>query len=260
MEILRDSIRFSDNQTDITGTVTHPFGGLPVEVIGQLGADGATGVQYYFNQMLSWDGPAAEGTSGNWILSGTTGVATITASNVRFGEIILTADSTGSANPTLQFGSIASAAPFLYTVGKRMWCFIRMALGTVATTEVFFGLATPDTSPTVTGTFPSDGIFFHKASTATKLSFAARKDGTSTDKSLVSGTLTDGTYTTIGFRIGLLGNLMPYQDGSVIAAGVIPVGTANIPTAAADVLQPIIGILGASMTMKIDWVLFAQER
>jgi hypothetical protein len=58
--------------------------------------------------------------------------------------------------------------------------------------------------------------------------------------------------------VDLAGNILPYQDGAFLPAGQIVAGTANIP-GAADVMQPIIGILGASMTLKLDWVMFAQD-
>ena len=70
--------------------------------------------------------------------------------------------------------------------------------------------------------------------------------------------MVDDTYTTLGFMVDELGNIMPYQNGAALTTKVIVAGTANIPKTG-DILQPIIGILGASQTMTLDWVLFAQE-
>ena len=231
-----------------------PYDGLPLEVVNRI-----SGIDYYFNHFLTWEGPVAEGLDGGWLLSGTTGAATIVHTAVKNGEIVLTADATGSCNPTLQLGNTTADMPFTYTVGKRLWVFAKQKYVTVATTEVFFGLGTADTSPCTTGTFPSDGIFWYKASTDTKMSFQARKDGTGTAKTTITGTLVDATYTTLGFTVDRLGAITPWQDGVALTSSAIAPGTANIPVAAADTLTFMLGILGASMTCTLDWLLIAQE-
>ena len=175
--------RYRNQAGDSGGVWHHPFSRLPLHIVDQILDEstphtGGKGIVHYFNHMQRWEGPVAEGAAGGWTLSGTTGAATVTYGNVPEGTIVLTADATASCNPTLQRGSASAGANFLYSVGKRMWCFARVKVGTVASTEMFFGLATPDTSPSTTGTFPSDGIFFGKAAAATVLDFHARKDGT----------------------------------------------------------------------------------
>lgn len=238
--------------------VSNRFNDLPIEVVAQIGETGLTGVQYYFNHFLRWEGPTTEAAAGGWILSGPTGAATIALSDVRNGEITLTLDATGSAVATLQLGSATVGMNFIYSVGKKLWCFARLKWVTVATTEVFLGLGTADTSPCVTGTHPSDGIFFYKASTDTKISFQARKDGTGTAKASIGTTLVDDTYTILGFYVDALGNINPSQDQVDLSGSQIAAGTANIP-GAADKMQFMVGILGASMTCSIDWLLVAQE-
>lgn len=243
----------------------HPFEGLPLERLSRLyppAGDGSiaglSGMIDYFNHFLQWEGPLAEGAAGGWVLSGATGAATITQPGVRHGEIALTADATASCSPTLALGGAAAPANFIYAVGKSMWCFARLKIGTVASTELFFGLGTPDTAPSVTNTLPSDGIFFEKAAAATKLDFHARKDGTSTEKGAIGSTLVDATYTTVGFQIDKMGHIYPYQDGAIISAGIVPAGTANIP-GAGDPMQFMVGFLGASQVVTLDWLLLAQE-
>lgn len=260
----RSPWRFSAER-DAIAVGRHPFEGLPAEWMGQLVADGNdlvgnAGLLGYFDHFFAYAGPVAEGTVAPWTLSGATGAATVVLVNTTNGEIVLTSDSTSGCNPTLQLGSASLGANFLYTVGKRIWCFARVKFQTVASMEFFFGLATPDTAPCVSDTYPSDGIFFAKASSDTNLSFQARKDGTSTTKSSVLTTsLADATYTTIGFRVNLNGAIMPYQNGIALTASSIAAGAANIPNAAADVMQAMIGFKGASLGLTIDWVLFAQE-
>jgi hypothetical protein len=248
-----------------TGDVA--FNQLPIDVVNQIatylaGPNAMPGYAGYFSHFMRWEGPVAEGAAAGWLLSGTTGAATIAETAVKGGEIVLTADATGSCNPTLQLGNTTAHMPFTYTVGKRMWCFARLKLVTVATTEVFFGFGTADTSPCVTGTFPSDGIFFEKASTATKFDFHARQNGTSTETTTVGSTLVDDTYTIVGFTVDVLGNIQPYQGTTAISAlstGAVAVANANIPDAAADTMTFMLGILGASMTATMDWLLVAQE-
>ena len=52
---------------------------------------------------------------------------------------------------------------------------------------------------------------------------------------------------------------MPYQDGAALTSSVIVAGTANIPSAAADVLQPMIAILAHPKPAPSIGLLFAQE-
>lgn len=259
----RSPWKFSANK-DVSSSSLHPFEGVPLHFMSELvTADnydlGTGGIVGYCNNFTRWEGPVAEGAGGGWTLSGTTGAATIVLGDVVNGEIILTADATGSCNPTLQLGTATTGANFLYTVGKQIWCFTRVKLLTVASMEFFFGIATPDTSPCTTGTLPSDGIFLTKASSDTNLTLHARKDGTSTTKTLVLPTvLADATYTTIGFRVLPNGAIMPYQNGTAITAKAIAAGAANIPTTG-DILQFETGFLGASMSATYDWIMVAQE-
>lgn len=249
---------------DVVAASRHPFDGLPLEWVGKIIADGSdvlgnAGMVGYFNTFTQWEGPVAEGAGGGWTLSGATGAATVVLADVANGAIVLTSDSTSGANPTLQLGSATTGANFLYTVGKQIWCFTRVKLLTVASMEFFFGLATPDTAPCTSDTFPSDGIFLTKASTDTTLTLHARKDGTSTSQTSASGTLVDATYATIGFRVMKNGTIIPYYNGTALVSKSVAAGAANLPTAAADILQFITGFKGASMTATYDWILVAQD-
>lgn len=237
-----------------------PFEGLPLDLVGQIGYNGLGGTQQYFNHFLSWSGPLTEAASGGWILSGPTGTATIVPKDTRIGEIVLTNDATGSAVATLQLGTATQGQNYIYSVGKRIWMSCRLKLGTVASTEVFLGFGTADTSPCVTGTHPSDGIFFFKASTDTKISFQVRKDGAAVvaAKALIGTTLVDDTYTILSIYVDPTGNTHVFQDTTELAAGLVLAGAGNT-LVAGDIMQFMIGILGASMTMTLDWVLVAQE-
>jgi hypothetical protein len=244
----------------------HPFEGLPAEILAGLytlpGSEslaGLGGMLSYFNHFLLWEGPLAEGSASGWTLSGVTGAATITQPNVRHGEIAITADATANCDPTLAMGGAAAPAPFIYAVGKRLWCFARLKIATVASTELFFGLGTPDTEPTTTNTFPSDGIFFNKAAAATNLALDVRKDGTSTQKTnVLTSVLTDATYVTIGFTVNSRGDITPYLNGNALLASQVVAGTANIP-GSGDPMQFMLGFRGASQIVTLDWLLLGQE-
>lgn len=251
-------------------TQHHPFAGLPLEWVGQLiepGIEvlGNKGTLGTFDHFMQFAGPLTEASAGGYTLSGATGTATITTPNTPGGEIVMTADATGGCNPTLQIGSATGPAPYLYlaptstVLTKQMWAFVRCKLLTVASMEMFFGVATPDTAPCTSDTFPSDGIFFHKASSDTNMSFQVRKDGTGTTKTAVfSSAMADATYFTMGFRVLPNGTIIPYYNGAAMLSSAIAAGTANLPVAG-DVMQPMIGFKGASMTLTLDWLLFCQE-
>lgn len=255
--------RYKNLAGDSGGVWKHAFDGLPIHIVDQLIDEtnqyaGTKGLVSYFNHFHDWTGPVAEGTAGGWTLTGTTGTATIVHSDNKVGALVLTTDNTASATFALQKGNATTGMNMAYTVGKRMWVFARLKFQTVASQEFFFGIATADTSPSTTGTFPSDGIFFEKAAAATVLDFHARKDGTSTEKTSATGTLVDDTYTVIGFQVDELGNIMPYQNGAALGSKIIAAGTANIP-ASTDPLQLMIAFIGQNLTITLDWLLCAQE-
>lgn len=240
----------------------HPFTGLPSDIVARIGDDTLTRTFVYYNHFHSWEGPLAEGAAGGWTLSGITGAATIAVSTSASGKIVLTLDGTGSANGCLAYAPAGTGhSPFTYTKGKRMWCFANIAFGTVATNEFFMGFGTPDTAPVVSETFPSDGIFFEKASTALDLDLHARQDGTSTESTAALGTtFTDGGNKTVGFVVDADGSVIPYLGIVPITSKIIPYSSTNLPDAAADVMTFMIGWgRTASMTLTLDWLLFGAE-
>lgn len=260
MSATRTPFRYPiDGVQDSSNAFRSMLSGLPGEVVGAIGPDGTSGVVGFFDDFMKWEGPVAEGAAAGWLLSGPTGAATITIPDARDGRIVLTTDATASAVATLNCATALTEERFIYSATKRMWVAARFNLLTVASMEVFFGVGTGDASPTTTGTFPSDGIFFEKAAAATDFDFHARKDGTSTERTAVGATLVDATDLVLGFTVDGGGSITPYVNGRALTAKAIGAGTANIP-GAGDPMQPMIGFLGASMTMSIDWLLAMQER
>ena len=241
----------------------HRFDGLPLEVVGQVGAEGITGIQYYFNHFYRWEGPtseqAAPGTGG-WICSVVdTGAANAEVIDVldsnTYGVLRMVTNSADNDVVQLQLNGSA----FQYTSGKRLWCFARIRLQDANDGEVFFGLALEgDTN--VFSTFPTDGIFFEKSETATDFDFHVRKNGSSTEDTTFSGqTLADSTWYEIGLVVDASGNVTPYFDGTAYTA--VASGATNIPDDE-DLTLYMAVQTGAAATRYIDfdWILVAQER
>lgn len=254
--------RANANMTSGGLILPHPFTGLPSDIVARIGDDTLTRTFVYYNHFHSWEGPLTEASAGGWTLTAGTGAATIAVSTSASGKIVLTLDATGSAAGVLTYAPAATGhSPFTYTKGKRMWCFANIAFGTVATNEFFMGFGTPDAAPCVTDTFPADGIFFEKASTATDLDLHARQDGTSTEKTTCLGTtFTDGGNKTVGFVVDADGSVIPYLGIVPVTANIIPYSSTNLPDAGADVMTFMIGWgKTASMTLTLDWLLFGAE-
>lgn len=257
-----------------TGVVApHPFEGLPAEFLSRLytlpDGESLAGLGGLWSQLwhfIMWEGPAQSGagtstSAGGWTLSDVVATSNSTAAvaNTRNGELVLTASAVANASPTLALGLTTGPMSFIYSAGKRLWCFARLKIATVASTEFFFGLGTADTQPTTTNTFPSDGIFFNKAAAATNLALDVRKDGTSTQKTNVLTTaLADATYVTIGFNVNSRGDIVPFQNGLALTSSIVPAGSANIP-GSGDPMQFMLGFRGASQVVTLDWLMLGQE-
>lgn len=258
-----DPWRFpTDGNFDSSGTGPHALAGLPIEIVNLIGNDLAStsGAFCYANHFYSWEGPVTEAAAGGWVLSGPTGAATIAGTAVSTGAIGLITDNTAGGVATLQYGPDTNHMPFAYAVGKRMWCFARLKTTTANAAEMFLGFGTADTSPCTTGTLPADGIFLTKAATDLDFTLHARKDGTSTTKATATGTtLADDTFVTVGFRVNSRGDVIPYLGAKAVVANIIAVGSANMPTAAADTLAFMVGHLAQNKTTTLDWLVFGAE-
>ncbi len=242
--------------------VGNPLDGAPLHLITMLGLGG--GGHGYASHLMFWEGPTAEGADAGWTLSGVTGAATVVVpADIQNGAIQLTCAAGADNNGQLEYkGNLH------YTVGKRMWCFARLALSDANDMEAIFGLGEPGNTDFIAG-LPGEGFFFEKAETATTWDFHARDGGTSTERAAAfSGlTLADDVMQVVGFYVDDLGNITPYwitdPTATVWTAGTnIAAGTANIPDDAGDELSLYFGIeTGNSEAdyMEVDWVIAAQE-
>lgn len=245
--------------------LSHPFTGLPLEVVGALGDTGVGGVNGYFNHFNSWEGPVADvaspGTAG-WIVSGTGNAGSVTVrDSAQHGILRMLTGST--ENDVLQMQLAGSG--FRYVAGKRMWVAARFALEDANDGEFAFGLAI-ETDVDVINTLPSDGFFFEKSETATDLDFHCRLNGTSTEKTSIGLTLADATFVIVGFCVDAVGNVIPFagtslSTASVLSSKVVAAGNANICTDEDLTLFAEIQT-GAAATRyaDFDWLLAFQER
>lgn len=252
------------------GGVLHPFDGLPIEVVGQIGVNGISGYRtVYFNHMDRWEGPAgtnlATTTEGGWtatiIAAGAGNAGAITVrDSAEYGVLRLTTDNAAGDNINLQL----DGSSVRYRNNKRMVVAARLAIVDADATVVMFGLALENLTDFVAA-LPTDGIFFEKAATATNFDFQVRQDGTSTENTAALNlTLTDNTFVTLGFLVTEAGHIRPFtiaSTGTVTYGTTVAATNANIPDD--EDLALFLGIetsSAAGQSVDVDWMLVAVER
>jgi len=243
----------------------HPFDGLPLRMVQQVGRDGDGGMYELFDHFTNFQAPTAEAITGGVLLTGTTGTTTwlapAQASGIVTSSVRMETSATAGSNGMMEWRGM----PMRYVVGQRMWMFARIALSNADIAAAFIGLCT--TNVDFIAGFPADGIYLDCIGTATDFDFSVSQDSGITTNTLDLGlTLADDTFVTVGFAVNTAGVVTPY---SISDAGVVTAGTAiastdtNMPDAAADILTPHIGVEssdGGGDYIDIDWVLVARER
>lgn len=237
----------------------HTLSQLPYAVLDQISS--LSGYHYYADDFHKYTGPAV-GTgspAGGWTVNdGNTGVVVAEASS-QFGSVRVETDGTENDNTHLSL----SGESFRYVVGKRLWCFARLNVSDANDMEALFGLIIATADP-LGGTFPTDGIFFEKAETATEFDFHVRKDGASTESTLVSSTLTDGGYVVLGFVVDPSGAVTAYEGtglNDLTVIDTVATGNANLPDDE-DLTLTFGAETGdnAAKDITIDWCFVCQER
>ena len=242
-----------------------PYDNVPLEIIAQIGADGISGQNVYFNDFIEWTGPLLDSAgAGGWKCTSVDGggdaaevvapLNTVTISNG--GVLRITSNDADNDNTQIQM----LGSPWKYRVGKRIWFFARVAPEDADDGEIGFGLIlTSDVD--MVHTFP-EGLFFEKAETATKMDFHAKKDATDTEKTNVdSSAMTDGVFHVYGFYVDELGNVSVYYDGTEITAAAVATGNGGlVDDQNLTVAFQIQTGTTAVTSLDIDWVLVAQDR
>lgn len=244
----------------------HPFNGVPLNIIDQIGASGAGGNTAFFTHMAPYTGPKGDvGSAAGWIISSAVGTASVEDRSVEHGVVRLAVGQSGSCENNAMLA--LDAPEVLYEAGQKLWCFARIAISDVDACAAFFGLGTFVTD--FIAAFPADGIFFEKSYTATTWDFHVRQDSTSNETgSVFSGlTLADNTFVTIGFVADTTGTVIPYYsvDNVNFTAGTGFASTvSNMPDSTADIMVVQFGVetgtSGDLDFMDIDWVLIVKER
>lgn len=250
----------------------HPLDGAPLDAVGRLSSlakdntpDGVR-LAHYATDFDLWEGPVAKTAElagqGGWIVTTVDGGGDLaevvdTRDSGTYGILRLLTNDADNDNVCLR----QNGSPWKYVSGKRLWFAIRCAPQTANDGELFFGLGLEaDEDPF--NVFPTDGLFFEKAETATKMDFHARKAGASTERtSIDTSAMVDATMHEYAFQVDAQGNIHVYYDGTEVAAAAVAAGNANIPNV--EDLSIYLAVQtgnAATRYFDIDHLLIAQER
>jgi hypothetical protein len=144
---------------------------------------------------------------------------------------------------------------FLPVAGKRFVGRIRVRLADVVNGAMLVGLAVTDTSPLDA----TDGIYIIKDDAAATVNLIVRKDATTGSESLALGSIVADTWFQVDLFYDGGDRLYAAVNGTMI--GYLPYTTAFIPdTEITPTFYRDNGASGASETLDIDTLWFAQER
>ena len=242
----------------------HALDGCPFAVLQEISS--LAGYHYYVNDFVTYEGPIADGATklGGWVVTSVDGGAdtaeeVVVQDSSQFGVLKITTNDADDDNTQIQL----AGSSFRYVVGKRLWCFARLAIEDADDGEMGFGLVKEDATDMV-NTAPTDGIYFEKAETATTLDFHTRKNDVDSETAGASGTLSDATYIIVGFKVNTDGSVSAYSgttlDNLALEATVVA-GSTSLPDDE-DLTLAFQVQTGSAATryMLIDWVFVAQER
>lgn len=242
----------------------HPLDGCPAQAL--LGISEASGLQWYANDFLVWEGPTTgvSVSTGGWLI-GDTGTGVVGAQTAGDGYGVLSIASGGTEDDSTVLQLVGE--PWRFISGKRMWCFARIACDDIDDNELAWGLfptsaVTVDTNAELIALV--DGFFFSKAETATTFTFSARKDGAATTIESCATLTADNGFIVLGFTILADGSIEVWSGTTIhnmTLAGTVGAGNANIPD---DVELSLYFNAeagdNAAATLLVDWVVVAQER
>lgn len=213
----------------------------------------------YMNDFVDYAGPLAAGSAASWVATlvgtGAIGLVPSTAGGV----LDLTTGATSGDLINLQ----RTVEDYKFTLGKQSGFICSIAPGaSIATVDLFFGLAITDTSLIVSA--PSDGLFFTKLAAANVFNFQARKGGTSTTVTPVNpSTIVALTGSIYGFTINTNGSIDVWFGtawNNLRRVGGVAAGDANIPNVEDLTLSFSLRTTAAgAKTMLVDGVAYWRE-
>ena len=263
---VEDSLRLKNDfryQQAINSSDVQPLNSAPMHLVDKLAP--VTGYQGFALSFAEpWQGPVGDGTAGGWTVTSVDGggdageVVGIRDTDEGGVLRILTNDADNDNTQLQMAGSV-----FKYNVGKQMWFFAKVAVEDANLSDLAMGLII-ESDTNMINTFPTDGIFFEKVTVPTEMDFHVRKNGASTESTLITGTLADDTFRVMGFHVDVAGNVHAY-DGTtfqnMVKVATVAVGNANIPDDVA--LTPAFQVQtggAATRYMDIKAVMVAQEQ
>lgn len=162
-----------------------PFDGMPLEFAAFL--ERFIGIKIGHGK---YDGPAAAGTENGIVVTDIAGTGAITVDTE--GRVVITTGTTDENRTQIQF----KRPQFNLSSTRKCWIGARLKVSTAITTDLFFGLASVDTTVVTAAAGAvdvDDGLFFFKAATETDLTAHARSNDTSASQAM-GITIADDTY------------------------------------------------------------------
>ena len=193
-------------------------------------------------------------------LSGTSATAVIAnssrATDATAGPGILTLTSNSTNQASLQL----NGEPFRLVRGKRLWCGCRLALNTVASTQLWFGLSVEDTA--FLAGVPSDYVGFLNTDADKRIHAASSKNSTTTSTDTNKDwSITDATFRTLTMEWDGRSRFTYFVNGARVHQSVaqLQMNNENIPDD--EDLTLGVEILGAAgRSAEIDYLYCMMER
>lgn len=208
----------------------HPLSNLiPFEVAHKLAF--INGLYVYVEPFTHYSGPATAATSGGWVLTeiaaGSGNAQAVRLQDNAQGVLELVTDNGDNDAEILQ----KLGEQYKYVVGKHSGFLTRFSSDDVNDGEIHIGLNILDASPIAS--IPTDGLFFHKAETAVRMSFSAIKNNANQETVVVDqADMVDGEYRIYGFHVlpsGSIQVLWGTNWHNIQVVGSIAAGDLGIP-------------------------------
>lgn len=241
----------------------HPFNGLPLSLVDQVGPKGNGGMYVEFLDFGSFPaGTLTDGSTINWEISeSNTGSASIIdlAGDSARGVLRLQCDV--NAGDFINVTMLSHA--FRYSATKRFWFAIRCRLEDFDQDALLAGLTAPIANLDFVSTPVVDGIYFHKAGTDVDIDVEVAKDSTATDHTNRGGTPANDQWMVLGFYSDSLGAVYTFhgQNDAALTVHATALTLTNVPDD--ENLAITFGVEtadGGGDYMDVDWVFAAQER
>jgi hypothetical protein len=191
----------------------------------------ANGIWHYTDPCRHYTGPKVAGNAGGWLVTevdgGTDAAQGVSLLDGSPGVLQIATNDADNDTCTLQ----KLGEHYQYVAGKMSYFMARIATTDANDGELHFGMNIADTSPIAS--VPTDGMFFHKAETATSISFSVIKNNTNQETIVVDATaITDNEFRIYGWYVLPNGNIYVFTGTTLETCrvvGIIAAGDPGIP-------------------------------